>query len=179
MANSLNEIKLIGNLGRDPVVSATPAGVAVVALSIGTTHSWKVEDKWEEETEWHRVVFFGPKAESISKRFRKGDKVYVSGRIKTKTWNDPNGVEKTIKEIVGADYVPMGNPNKESLPQQPRAQQAQSTQQARPAQQRPAQHAAPNAPQAQPQQIQGQNYDPFDEGLNGQQDYASSQDPMF
>lgn len=155
MANTLNEVKLIGNLGRDPVLSATPTGTVVVALSIGTTHSWKVGDKWEEETEWHRCVFYGPKAESISKRFRVGEKIYVSGRIKTRSWETPEGEKKTVREIICSDYVPMGNPSKDST-----SHQSQSST-SRPVNTQANPPVARNVAQAQPAQSRNQSYDPY------------------
>lgn len=146
MANSLNEVRLIGNLGRDPVVKVTPAGKIIVLLSIGTTFSWREGDDWKEETEWHRCVFFGPKAESISKRFKKGDKIFVSGRIKTKTWIDSQTqLEKSTKEIICSDYVPMGNSNKINPPQQPHTTSQQH------------QEKSDSSPQ------KSTHYDPYDE----------------
>lgn len=159
MANSLNEVRLIGNLGRDPVVKVTPAGKIIVVLSIGTTFSWREGDDWKEETEWHRCVFFGPKAESISKRFRKGDKIFVSGRIKTKTWIDSQTqLEKSTKEIICSDYVPMGNSNKDNPPQ-PQQQLSSSQQQQLPVQEQ--NHSSPSNPA---------HYDPYDEQSAGQDD---------
>lgn len=170
MANTLNEVKLIGNLGRDPVLSATPAGTAVVALSLGTTYSWKVGDKWEEETEWHRCVFYGAKAESIAKRFRKGEKLYVSGRIQTRSWETPNEEKKSVKEIICSDYVPMGNPNKDSTSHtalsgaQPQNTPRSVTQQER------------NVSQVQPTQQNGQAYDPYADN-QAMQSAGSMSDP--
>ena len=98
---SLNKVILIGNLGRDPETRFLPDGGAVTNLPIGTTHSWKGKDgKKNEETEWHRVVMFGKLAEIASEYLAKGSQVYIEGRIKTRKWEDKQGVEKYTTEIV-------------------------------------------------------------------------------
>jgi len=98
---SINKVILIGNLGRDPEVRYTPNGAAVCNVSIATTRNWKSKDSGErqEETEWHRVVFFDRLAEIAGEYLKKGRPVYVEGRLKTRKWTDKDGVEKFTTEI--------------------------------------------------------------------------------
>src|SRR5258708_7376718 len=103
---SVNRVIVLGNLGRDPETRYTPDGASVTTVSIATTSSWKDKNTGEkrEETEWHRVVFFGRIAEIASEYLRKGSACYVEGRLKTRKWTDKDGVEKYTTEIV-ADQI--------------------------------------------------------------------------
>jgi len=103
---SVNKVIVLGNLGRDPETRYTPDGASVTTVSIATTSSWKDKNTGEkrEETEWHRVVFFGRIAEIASEYLRKGSACYVEGRLKTRKWTDKDGVEKYSTEIV-ADQI--------------------------------------------------------------------------
>ena len=98
---SVNKVILIGNLGRDPEVRYTPNGSAVCNVSLATTRNWKSKDSGErqEETEWHRVVFFDRLAEIAGEYLKKGKSVYIEGRLKTRKWTDKDGVEKFTTEI--------------------------------------------------------------------------------
>lgn len=103
---SLNKVLLIGNLGQDPVLEYTPNGTAVTKLSIATAESQKNKSgEWEERTEWHRVVLFGKQAESASQYLRKGSKVFIEGRLKTRSWEDQNGQKKYATDIISNDVV--------------------------------------------------------------------------
>ena len=99
---SVNKVILIGNLGRDPEVRYTPSGAAVCNVSLATTRNWKSKDSGErqEETEWHRVVFYDRLAEIAGEYLKKGRSVYVEGRLKTRKWQDKDGVEKYTTEII-------------------------------------------------------------------------------
>ena len=107
---SVNKVILIGNLGRDPEVRYTPNGSAVCNVSLATTRNWKSKDSGErqEETEWHRVVFFDRLAEIAGEYLKKGRPVYVEGRLKTRKWTDKDGVEKYTTEIVAAEMQLLG-----------------------------------------------------------------------
>ena len=108
---SVNKVILIGNLGRDPEVRYTPGGSAVCNVSIATTRTWKNKESGEkqEETEWHRVVFFDRLAEIAGEYLKKGRSVYVEGRLKTRKWQDKDGVEKYTTEIVATDMQMLGS----------------------------------------------------------------------
>ncbi len=107
---SVNKVILIGNLGRDPEVRYTPSGAAVCNVSIATTRNWKGKDGGErqEETEWHRVVFYDRLAEIAGEYLRKGRPVYVEGRLKTRKWTDKEGKENYTTEIVADQMQLLG-----------------------------------------------------------------------
>ena len=107
---SINKVILIGNLGKDPEVRYTPNGAAICNIGIATTRSWKDKTSGEkvEETEWHRVVFYDRLAEIAGEYLKKGRPVYVEGRLKTRKWQDKEGVEKYTTEIVADNMQLLG-----------------------------------------------------------------------
>ena len=107
---SINKVNLIGNLGRDPEVRYTPSGSAVCNISLATTRNWKNKDSGDkvEETEWHRVVFYDRLAEIAGEYLKKGRPVYVEGRLKTRKWQDKDGVEKYTTEIIAEQMQLLG-----------------------------------------------------------------------
>ncbi|MBM3370794.1 MAG: hypothetical protein RL585_1902 [Pseudomonadota bacterium] len=108
---SVNKVILVGNLGRDPETRYSPDGAAITNVSIATTSSWKDKTSGErkEETEWHRVVFYGRLAEIAGEYLKKGRSVYVEGRLKTRKWQDKEGVERYTTEIVADQMQMLGN----------------------------------------------------------------------
>ncbi len=102
MAGSVNKVILIGNLGRDPEVRTTQSGTKVANLSLATSDSWKDRNTGErkERTEWHRVVIFGNLADIAERYLKKGSKVYVSGSLQTRKWQDQSGQDKYTTEVV-------------------------------------------------------------------------------
>ncbi len=107
---SVNKVILIGNLGRDPELRYTPNGSAVCNVGIATTRNWKNKESGErqEETEWHRVVFFDRLAEVAGEYLKKGRPVYVEGRLRTRKWTDKDGVEKYTTEIYAEQMQLLG-----------------------------------------------------------------------
>ncbi|PRY98568.1 single-strand binding protein [Jezberella montanilacus] len=105
---SVNKVILVGNLGRDPEVRYSPDGGAICNVSIATTSSWKDKTSGDrrEETEWHRVVFYNRLAEIAGEYLRKGRPVYVEGRLKTRKWQNKEGVDQYTTEVV-ADQMQM------------------------------------------------------------------------
>ena len=105
---SVNKVILVGNLGRDPETRFTADGAAICNVTIATSHQWKDKASGErkEETEWHRVVFFNRLAEIAGEYLKKGRSIYVEGRLKTRKWQDKDGVDKYTTEIV-ADQMQM------------------------------------------------------------------------
>ena len=92
---SVNKVILVGNLRRDPEVRYLPSGDAVANVTIATSSKYKGKDgNMVEETEWHRVTFFGKLAEIVGQYLKKGRSIYVEGRIKTRKYTDKDGVEK-------------------------------------------------------------------------------------
>ena len=100
----INKVILVGNLGNDPEVRYTPSGTAVANVSIATGESWKDKNTGErqERTEWHRVVFFSRLAEIVEQYLKKGSKVYVEGRLQTRSW-EQDGVKRYTTEIIAND----------------------------------------------------------------------------
>ena len=111
MARSgINKVILVGNLGQDPEVKYTAGGAAVTTLSLATSDSWKDKETGsdQERTEWHRVVFFNKPAETIGQYVRKGQQLYVEGRLQTRKWQDKDGNDKYTTEILGNEMNMLG-----------------------------------------------------------------------
>jgi len=102
---SLNKVLIIGNLGADPETKFLPSGDAVTNLSIATTDRWKDKQTGEarDRTEWHRVSFFGRRAEVIEEFFRKGDPIYIEGSLQTRKY-EKDGVTHYATDIKGRDF---------------------------------------------------------------------------
>ncbi len=107
---SVNKVIIIGNLGRDPEVRYAPSGAAICNVAIATSRSWKDKTSGErqEETEWHRVVFYDRLAEIAGEYLKKGKSVYVEGRLRTRKWTDKDGVEKYTTEIFAQEMTMLG-----------------------------------------------------------------------
>lgn len=107
---SINKVILIGNLGKDPEVRSFPSGDLVAAITIATTETWKDKQTGErrEATEWHRVVFRGGLAGIVEQYLRKGSQIYVEGSIKSRKYNDSQGIEKSITEIIANSMTMLG-----------------------------------------------------------------------
>lgn len=108
---SVNKVILIGNLGKDPEVRYMPNGAAVANFSIATSRRWKDKHSGErqEETEWHRVVAYERTAEVVGEYLKKGQPVYVEGRIKTRKYNDKEGVTRYSTEIIVEQLTLLGS----------------------------------------------------------------------
>ncbi|MBX3029097.1 MAG: single-stranded DNA-binding protein [Chloroflexi bacterium] len=98
---SLNKCMIIGNLGRDPEMRYTPSGQAVTQFTVATNRNYRDQQgEWQSETEWFRVVVWGQQAERTAERLRKGNKVYVEGRIQTRQWEDQTGNKRYTTELI-------------------------------------------------------------------------------
>lgn len=102
MARGVNKVILIGNLGSDPEVRYTPSGSAVANVNLATSESWrdKTSGELQDRTEWHRIVFFNRLAEIVGEYLHKGSKIYVEGSLRTRKWQDKNGIERHTTEII-------------------------------------------------------------------------------
>ena len=153
MARGVNKVILIGNLGTDPEVRYMPTGGAVANLTIATSESWtdKTTNEKKEQTEWHRVVIYQRLAEIAGEYLRKGSKVYIEGRLRTRKWQDQQGVDRYTTEIIANELQMLdGCGDNQQAAQQPAAQQRP---QASP-QQIPSQGSAPQRGPAQNHQPQ-------------------------
>lgn len=106
MARSLNKVILIGNLTRDPELRYTPQGTAVCTLGLATNRQWVTESgEKKEDAEFHRLVAWNKLAEICSQLLAKGRKVYVEGRLQTRSWQAQDGTQKITTEIVISDMI--------------------------------------------------------------------------
>ena len=98
---SVNKVILIGNLGADPETRYATDGAAITNIRMATTDRWKDKGSGEmrEQTEWHRVVFFGRLAEIAGEYLKKGAPVYVEGRLRTRKWTDKEGNDRYTTEV--------------------------------------------------------------------------------
>ncbi len=114
MSRSLNKVQLIGNLGADPEVRSTSNGTRVATMSIATGRQWTGSDgQKQEKTEWHRVVAWNNRstglADLVEKFVRKGDRIYVEGRIEYRTWEDREGKTRYTTEINVRELIMLGS----------------------------------------------------------------------
>ena len=99
---TVNKVILIGRLGADPDVRTTPAGQSVATLSVATNEAWKDQDgNSQERTDWHRVVLWRRQAEIAGEYLKKGNRVYIEGRLQTRSWDDKDGVKRWTTEVIG------------------------------------------------------------------------------
>ena len=108
---SLNKVMLIGNLGRDPEVRYVMQDVPVATFTVATTEKgYRLANGTEvpDQTEWHNVVLWRGLAKIAEQYLHKGDKVYIEGKIKTRTYDDKNGVQKRITEIIADNMALLG-----------------------------------------------------------------------
>lgn len=107
-SRGVNKVILVGNLGNDPEVKTMTNGQAVANLSLATSETWKDKNTGEdqERTEWHRVVCFRRLGEIAGEYLHKGSKVYIEGKIQTRSWDDQNGQKRYTTEII-ADNMQM------------------------------------------------------------------------
>jgi len=107
---SVNKVILVGNLGKDPEVKYTPQGTPVATLTLATNERYKDKDgQWQDRTEWHNVVLWQRLAEIAGEYLKKGGKVYIEGRLQTRSWEDKQtNQKKYMTEVVASDLVLLG-----------------------------------------------------------------------
>lgn len=98
--SSFNKVFLLGRLGRDPEIRYSSNNTPICNFSVATSERVKRGDNSEERTEWHKIVVFGVQAENASKFLKKGSQVFIDGRIQSRTYQDKDGNEKTVYEII-------------------------------------------------------------------------------
>ncbi|MBC3871465.1 single-stranded DNA-binding protein [Undibacterium oligocarboniphilum] len=165
---SVNKVIIVGFLGRDPETRYTPNGDAITSISVATTDSWKDKQTGEkkEQTEWHRITFFGKLAEIAGQYLGKGSQVYVEGSLRTRKYTDKDGVEKYATDI-RAETLQMLGSRKANDDQDDRdgygGQQAAPSHTAAPS--RPAPPAPRPAPRPAPEQRPVPNYADMDDDI--------------
>jgi single-strand DNA-binding protein len=109
MAEGLNRVMLLGNLGADPELRVTPGGQAVLKLRLATNETYLDRNNVRQErTEWHRVTIWGRRAEALGKLLQKGDLLFVEGRLQTSSY-DKNGEKRYSTEVVAVNVVLPGS----------------------------------------------------------------------
>ncbi|MCT4635370.1 MAG: single-stranded DNA-binding protein [Rickettsiales bacterium] len=118
MANSINKVTLIGNVGKDPEIRTTQDGKEIASITLATSESWKdkMSGERKERTEWHRIVVFADGLVNIIKNYvKKGSKLYIEGSLQTRKWVDNSGIERYTTEIAlqgfGAVLLMLDNRN--------------------------------------------------------------------
>ena len=136
MARGINKVILVGNLGADPETRYMPSGGAVTNIRIATSESWKDKQTGEqqERTEWHNIAFFGRLAEIAGEYLRKGSQVYVEGRLRTRKWQDKQGMDRYTTEVIANEMQMLGSRGGRGAPA-PAPSSGQSTGASRPQQQ--------------------------------------------
>ena len=106
---SVNKAIIVGRVGKDPELRFTAGGRAVANFDLATESVWKDRDgQRQKQTEWHRIVVWGPQAETCSKHLSKGREVYVEGEIRTRSYEDKKGEKRAVTEIVARDVRFLG-----------------------------------------------------------------------
>lgn len=111
--SSLNQVNLIGRVGRDPESRSTSGGEAICNLSLATTETWKDKNTGEkkEATEWHRVTLYGRQAEVAAQYALKGSLIFIGGQLKTRKWTDKDGVERYTTEVQARELKLLSKPS--------------------------------------------------------------------
>jgi single-strand DNA-binding protein len=114
VGGGLNHAQVLGNVTRDPEIRQTPNGDSVVSLGIATNFSWKDKSGQDQEkTEFHNIVAWGALAKSIAETVKKGRKLYVAGRLQTRSWETPDGQKRYATEIIADSVLALGVPDGE------------------------------------------------------------------
>lgn len=143
---SWNRVELIGNLTKDPELRYTPNGSAVVTFTIATNRTYLSEGEKKEEADFHRIVAWAKLAELCSQLLKKGNRVFVSGRLQNRSWEGQDGQSKQVTEIVIEDMILLTNKNgsygesSDVYPEEPEVKAAPK-QEAAPAKEKPAEKA--------------------------------------
>lgn len=108
MAGSINKVILVGNVGQDPQVRTMQSGQKVVSFSLATSDRWRdrATGEQKEQTEWHRVVIFNPSLVDVAERMlQKGTKLYLEGALRTRKWQNQQGVDTFTTEVILNPYA--------------------------------------------------------------------------
>lgn len=120
MAGSVNKVILIGNLGKDPEVRRLENGAVVASFSLATSETYVDKNTGErrENTDWHNIVLWRGLAEVAEKYVRKGQKIYVEGKLKTRSWNDKDGNTRYTTEVLGEAMTLLSPRSENERPQE-------------------------------------------------------------
>ncbi len=107
---NLNKAELIGNLVADPAVKALPSGQSVAVFRVATSYAWrdsKTKEK-KENTEFHPIIAWGKLGEVVGKYLKKGDRVFIEGRLRTRNWDGKDGIKRSKTEIIAQNLIMLG-----------------------------------------------------------------------
>ena len=123
MATGVNKVILIGNLGRDPEIQRLENGVKKASFSLATTEVYKNKDgEKTQHTEWHNIVLWRGLAEVAENYLKKGNTIYVEGRIRKREWEDKEGQKRYTTDILGDSMTMLGGPRREGAHDEPVAE---------------------------------------------------------
>ena len=136
MAKSVNKVILLGNVGKDPEIRSTPGGTLVATLTLATSDRQKdAQGNWQDRTEWHNLVAFSRTAEIIRDYVKKGNKLYIEGKIQTRSWDDKESGQKRYRtEIIINDLSLLSGRDEGSAGGYSRSSSSSSSHDQRPAQ---------------------------------------------
>ena len=119
MADGMNKVLLLGNIGADPELRVTSGGQSVLKIRLATSESYLDKNRVrQEKTEWHSVVVWGKQAEALGKFLEKGSKIHVEGSNRTTSYDDKEGVKKYKTEVVAHNIIACGGPGSQRRGQQ-------------------------------------------------------------
>lgn len=117
--SNVNKAIIIGRLGQDPDIRHTQSGQAVANLSVATSERYKDKSgQQQEQTEWHRVTLWSKLGEIAQQYLKKGDLVYIEGKLKTRKWTDKDGQDRYTTEIIGSELRMLGGKSESNTTQQ-------------------------------------------------------------
>ena len=106
---SVNKVVIVGHIGADPETRFTPSGTAVANFNVATNESRKNSDGgYQDHTEWHSCVLFGKRAEFAGEYLKRGQLIYLEGRLQTRAWEDDSGTKKYKTEVIGNEITMLG-----------------------------------------------------------------------
>ena len=122
----MNKVFIVGNLGQDPELKYGKSGTAILNIGVATTSSYKDKqtDEWKETTEWHQIVIFGKRAESVAQYLKKGDKIVVEGKLQTSSWEDKDGNKRYKTEIIAQSVEYPSKPKKSDTQESSQSKQS-------------------------------------------------------
>lgn len=104
MFGDVNEVRLLGNITNEPELRFTPSGAGVLSFGLATNRRYKKGEEWVDDVTYHNIVIWGPRAQSLSQRVKKGTRLFLGGRLQTRSWDGQDGKKQYKTEVV-ADEV--------------------------------------------------------------------------
>lgn len=118
---SVNKVILLGNVGKDPDVRYPQQGQCVASFTLATSERYSTANGPAERTEWHNIVVWGKQAEIVEKYVRKGTKLYIEGKLRTRQWEDRNAIKRYVTEVYADTFELLGSRPQAGDPQAPAA----------------------------------------------------------